>query len=375
VQDQLTITKVEPFLLHVPVTGNQIADSTHRITHWGVPGVIVHTAGGLCGYGYTGTHAHVATDRLITACIAQTYGPLLEGQDARDVQRLSWELRHFPPVQWVGRCGITQLALAAVDIALWDLKAKAAGLPLWKLLGGLRPTGIEAYNSDGGWLSLKTSEVVDNCRRFVEQEGFRAVKIKIGSSDPLFDLRRIEAVRAAVGPSVKLMVDGNGKWDLPTAMQYARQFSNEGVYWFEEPLWYDDVTGHAQLARATGTPIALGEQLYSLDAFATFVQAGAVHFIQADVTRLGGITEWQQVADLSLAHRLPVAPHAGDMGQVHIHLALAHPACTMVEYIPWIRHCFEEPIMVKEGRFIAPQQPGVGTTVTKEAFARFGVKC
>jgi L-alanine-DL-glutamate epimerase-like enolase superfamily enzyme len=136
----LKITRVETFLLHVPVTGDQIADSTHRLTHWGVPGVILHTEDpALRGYGYTGTHAHLPGDTLITDCIAGCYGPLLLGEDPQNVQRLWRALYHFPPVQWVGRSGITQLALAAVDIALWDLKAKAAGLPLWKLLGGHAP--------------------------------------------------------------------------------------------------------------------------------------------------------------------------------------------------------------------------------------------
>ena len=263
--------------------------------------------------------------------------------------------------------------LSGIDIALWDLKAKAAGLPLWKLLGGNRPAGIEAYNTDGGWLNLGTEQVVENCRRFVG-EGYRGVKIKIGSPNPNDDLRRIEAVRAAIGPDIKFMVDANGKWDLPTALNHARKFEDHDIYWFEEPLWYDDVEGHAALARATRTPVALGEQLYSLDAFAAFVKAGAVHYVQADVTRLGGITEWLQVADLALAHRLPVAPHAGDMGQIHLHTALAHPACTIVEFIPWIRHCFEEPITVKDGLFIPPQQPGAGSTLTVQAHEKFGVR-
>jgi L-alanine-DL-glutamate epimerase-like enolase superfamily enzyme len=344
------------------------------LTHWGVPGVILHTEDpALRGYGYTGTHAHLPGDTLITDCIAGCYGPLLLGEDPQNVQRLWRALYHFPPVQWVGRSGITQLALAAVDIALWDLKAKAAGLPLWKLLGGHAPGGVEAYNTDGGWLNLPTDAVVDNCRRFVERDGFRGVKIKIGLPDPHEDLRRIEAVRRAVGPDIKLMVDGNGKWDLPTALRVAPRLADFDVYWFEEPLWYDDVPGHRRLAESVSTPIALGEQLYSLDAFAPFVAAGAVHFAQPDATRLGGVTEWWQVADLALAHRLPVAAHVGDMGQVHLHLSLAHPACRILEYIPWIRDCFEEPVEVRNGAYVPPQLPGAGTTLRPDALARWRV--
>ncbi len=371
---EIRITGVEPFLLHVPVTGEHIADSVHSVTHWGVCGVVLHTDAGLCGYGYTGTHAHRECDLLITGCIARVYAQLLRGESIHDVQRLWRKLYHFPPAQWVGRAGITQLALAAVDIALWDLKAKASGLPLWRLLGGTRPEGIVAYNTDGGWLSLSTQELVDNCRRFIEEHGFQGVKIKVGHPNPRQDMERVEAVRRAIGPDVRLMVDANGHCDLPTAIELSRRLEELEVAWFEEPLWYDDVAGHQRLAQSTRVPIALGEQLYSLDAFSSFVSANAVHYPQPDAARLGGISEWWQVADLAHAHRLPVAPHAGDMMQVHLQLALAHPACVVLEYIPWARECFQEPATVGAGRFAPPQLPGAGTELREDAIDRFGVR-
>lgn len=370
----MKISKVETFNLHVPVTGSRITDSTHDITHWGVPGAIIHTECGLRGYGFAGTHAHLPTDRLITDCIQHTYAPLLVGEDAHDVQRIWRKMFLFPPSQWVGRSGITHIALGTIDTALWDLKAKAANLPLWKLLGGNRKTGSEAYNTDGGWLNIPIDQLTDNCRRFVQEDGYLGVKIKIGSPDPNDDLRRIEAVRNAIGPKVKFMVDANGKWNLPEAVNNTRKFTDYDLYFIEEPLWYDDIEGHAALADAIETPIALGEQVYSLDMFKAFLREGAVHFLQPDITRLGGVTEWLRVADLAFAHRLPVAPHAGDMGQVHVHLGMAHPAVTLVEYIPWIRHCFEEPMTVKDGYFVPPQLPGAATTPTAEALQKYGVK-
>jgi L-alanine-DL-glutamate epimerase-like enolase superfamily enzyme len=368
----MKITRVEAFALHVPVTRSGIADSTHQISHWGLVGTIIHTDDGLSGYGYTGTHAHLATDKLIAACISDTYAPLLLGESAHDVQRLWSKLRHFPPAQWVGRSGITQLALSAVDIALWDLKAKAAGLPLWRLLGGDGSKKLEAYNTDGGWLNWSLDQLIADAKSSLDQ-GYRGVKIKIGSPDPNTDLERIAAVRKAIGPKIKFMVDANGKWDLPTAIHFGRHFKDHDIYWFEEPIWYDDVSGHASLARAIETPIALGEQLYTLDDFRNFVQTGALHFVQADAVRLAGVTEWWQVADLALAHHLPVAPHIGDMMQVHVHLAIAHQSCKLLEYIPWTRECFVEPATVKDGFFVVPQAPGAGTTLRKEAVDRFAV--
>lgn len=370
----MKITRLETFILHVPVTGARIADSVHQVTHWGAPGVIVHADGAHRGYGYTGTHGHLATDRLIAACMCQAFGPLLAGQDPLEVRHLHERLAHCPPIRWVGRAGVTQMALSAIDVALWDLKAKAAGQPLWKLLGGSASKRVPAYHTDGGWLSLDVDALVQNARRHVEEEGFRGVKIKVGSRDPHDDLERIEAVRRAIGPRVDLMVDGNGAWDLPTAVRFGRRLADYDVRWFEEPIYFDDVRGHAELARAISTPIALGEQLYTIDAFRDFLAAGAVHYVQPDATRAGGITGCWAAAELAAAWRRPVCFHAGDMMQIHQHLAIAHPAAGVLEYIPWLRECFAEPAAVEGGCYRAPEQPGAGTTLRDDAVARFGVE-
>jgi len=365
----MKIKAVTPFILHVPVTGSQIADSTHTLTHWGVVGAQVDTEDGLTGFGFTGTHAHLPSDQLITRCIATCHAPLLVGEDASDVHRLWLKLARNPALQWVGRAGITTLAHAAIDIALWDLKAKAAGVPLWKLLGGQVREQVRAYNTDIGWLSIADDKLVEGAQRAVD-EGFTGVKIKVGSTVER-DLRRLQAVRAAIGPDVTLAVDGNGKWDLATCLRFCRGAEASDVFWFEEPLWYDDVKGHAELARATRVPVALGEQLYTADAFAEFFAQRAIHWVQPDVTRMGGITEVLQVCEAAHAFRLPVAPHAGDMSQVHVHLSFAHPACAVLEYIPWIKDCFVEPADVHGGHFKRPAQPGAGTTPTPQAWARF----
>ena len=370
----MKITRIETFILHVPVTRQGIADSTHAITHWGAPGAIIHTDEGITGYGYTGTHGHLPTDRLIADCISESYAPLLIGEDPREVQALWRKLAYHPPIQWVGRGGITHIALAALDVALWDIKAKAAGQPLWKLLGGSENKVLEGYNTDGGWLNWSDQMLVDDCRRLVEEEGYRGIKIKVGSDEPGRDLRRVKAVRDAIGPDIKFMVDANGRWDLPTAIRFGKAVSEFDLFWFEEPIWYDDIEGHRRLAEAIDTPIALGEQLYLLDHFKSFITAGAVHYVQPDAVRLAGITEWWQAADLALAHRLPVCAHVGDMVQIHLPLSIAHPACSMLEYIPWMRDCFTEPAGVKDGGFIAPQEPGANTTLRPGALEQYGVR-
>ncbi|MEP2120317.1 MAG: mandelate racemase/muconate lactonizing enzyme family protein [Bauldia litoralis] len=367
----MKITSVEPFILHVPLNRSSISDSSHTITHWGVVGVKLTGDDGTQGFGFTGTHAHLASDRLITSCIRDCYAELLVGEDALDTTRLWLKLARYPALQWVGRAGITQLALAAVDIALWDLRAKKADVPLWKLLGGATSPRLEAYNTDIGWLSIPVDQLVDGSLRAVEVDGYRRLKLKVGSDDIMTDLDRIAKVREAVGPAVTIAVDGNGKWDLPTCQRFCARAADLDLFWFEEPLWYDDIAGHAALARSTPIPIALGEQLYSADAFNAFLDAGAVHYVQPDVTRLGGISEYITVAEAAHARRLPVVPHVGDMGQVHVHLAVWHPATTMLEYIPWIMDCFVEPIAVEAGAYLRPQMPGAGATLTEDAIARF----
>lgn len=366
----MTIAAIEPFILHVPLALGSISDSTHAVTHWGVVGTRIRTTDGLEGYGFTGTHSHLASDRLITACIRDCYAEHLIGQDEGDIGRLWNRLAHLPPVQWVGRAGITQLALAAVDIALWDLRAKRAQLPLWRMLGGATTEKLMAYNTDVGWLSIPFETLVDNCRRAVEEDGFRGIKVKVGHDDPGIDLKRLEAVRRVIGPDVMMATDANGKWDLPTCQRFCARAEAFDLYWFEEPMWYDDIGSHAKLAQSTSIPVALGEQLYTVDAFRSFIEAGAVQYVQPDITRVGGITEYLQVADLALAHRLPVVAHAGDMCQVHVHLAYAHPASSQLEYIPWIKDWFEEPIVVDHGTYRRPEQPGVGATPTKAAFEK-----
>ncbi len=367
----MKITDIEPFIMHVPVTGSGISDSTHSISHWGVVGTKIKTANGLIGWGFTGTHAYLPADQLITSCISQCYGPLLIGEDALDINKLWYKINRSPPLQWIGRSGITQLALAAVDIALWDLKAKHQSMPLWKMLGGATKEVLPAYNTDVGWLSIPTDRMVDEILQTIDEDNFKRIKIKVGSADPKSDIKRIKAVRDAIGAEVTLAIDGNGKWDLPTCLRFCDQVEKYDIFWFEEPMWYDDVKSHAALARATTIPIALGEQLYHSDAFRSFIDAGAVHYVQPDVTRLGGISEFLTVADLAVGARLPVVPHAGDMGQIHVHLAYAHFACGMMEYIPWIKDSFVDPIIVKDGSFLRPELPGAGSTPRADSFDDF----
>lgn len=370
----MRISAIEPFIIHVPLK-DAIADSTNRIDHWGFPGVVIHSDSGIKGWGFTGTHAYLPGDQQVTAYISSVYGPLLAEETVESptcIERIWRKLHDTPPLRWIGRAGLSHLALAAVDVALWDLLAKSLGLPLWKVLAeGEEPARLQAYNTDAGWLSVPTRDLVSGCLRSLER-GFKGVKIKVGSADPGDDLARIEAVRRAIGPEPRLMIDVNGRWTLDTAAKLAPKLDGYDLYWCEEPLYFDDLVGHAELAKLMKTPMALGEQLYSRFHFDAFLAAGAMKFVQVDAVRVAGITEWLRVADKALESGVPVVPHVGDMMQVHQHTALAHRACALLEFIPWTQACFEEPADVRNGEFLIPSAPGAGTTFTHAAITRFG---
>jgi len=368
----MRVESIRPFIMHIPVTGSQIADSTHRISHWGVVGARIRSSDGIEGFGFTGTHAQLESDRLIARLISDVYAPMVTGRSLQDYQSTWQDLFRAPPIQWIGRAGLTQLALSAIDVALWDLRAKRAGEPLWSLLGGAHADRVRAYNTDVGWLSLDQSELVDMCARACQQEGFTGVKIKVGQENPEHDVRRVEAVRKAVGPDVTIAIDANGRFDLPTALRLSQRLEPYDVLWFEEPMWYDDVEAHARLARLTRIPIALGEQIYTVESLSQFMLRGAVQFVQPDVTRIGGVTPFLRAIAAASAQSLQVAPHAGEMSQVHVHIAFHSSSCSVLEYIPWIRQCFLDPATVRDGWFVKPEMPGAGTTPTEESLERYG---
>lgn len=364
----MKITEIESFIIQTPIR-REIGDSTHDFRCWGTPGCWIRTDEGIVGTGYTGLEGD--GEELITRVIDAYYAPKLLGRDPFDVKRI-WEELQWGRMHWIGRSGVTQMALAAVDIALWDIMAQAAGLPLWKLLGGDKPRAITTYNTDGGWLNWSLEELVEDTRRFVDQ-GWPGVKVKVGMDSPKEDYRRVKAVREAIGDEIMLMVDANMVWDLNTARIWGKRLEEFAVYWLEEPLHPDDVASHARLAAELTTPIALGESIYHRFHFRDYITAGAVEVLQPDVTRVGGVTEWLRIADLASGHNLPVVPHVGDMMQIHQHLVAATPNAPMLEYIPWILELFEEPVRVVDGRIAVPQEPGASTRMRPDSVERWRV--
>ena len=253
---------------------------------------------------------------------------LLLDQDPFDTEKLWSDI--FWQVRGYGRKGVAFCALSAVDIGLWDLKAKALGLPLYKLLGPYTDS-VPIYGS-GGWTNFTSEELVAEMSGYVEQ-GIKQVKMKVGKDfgkSEREDIERVAAVRQAVGDDVALYVDANNGYYAKQAIYMAREFEQYQVGWFEEPVLADDIQGLAEVRRAITIPVASGEHEYTRYGFKELITGGGADIVQPDVARVGGVTEWMKVAHLAQAFNLPVAPHMAPL--VHLHLACATPNLKVVEY-------------------------------------------
>ena len=365
----MRITKVETALLRVPLEQRTITDSQSRVDQVEFVQVKLETDADITGYGMN--WSYTTGLRAAQVVIDDNYAPLLLGKNPEYRKRLVrdcyWS-NHF-----VGRVGATAVGLAAVEFALWDIICKRAELPLWRYLGPCRDR-VKAYSTDGGWLSWTTDELVRDVTRLCER-GFDAVKIKLGRPDPREDFERVKAVRAAVGDGVRIMTDVNCSWTLGTAKLWGAKLADLDVAWLEEPLHPFDVKGHAELARAITVPIAVGETIYTRQAFRDFIEQGAVQIVQADATKLTGIDEWLEVAALANANNLPVIPHTNVQQKLHVQLAAATPAVEMVENCyESLAGIWEEPIVVADGYYELPQQPGVGLKIRDSVVTRHRVR-
>jgi L-alanine-DL-glutamate epimerase-like enolase superfamily enzyme len=292
---------------------------------------------------------------------AKEIAPVLIGEDPNDIARL-WDKLVWAGAS-VGRSGLATQAIAALDVALWDMKAKRAGLPLAKLLGARRDS-VQCYNTSGGFLSTPTDELVANCEAAIAA-GIGGIKIKVGHPDPMFDLKRMEAVQKVVGGRVPLMVDANQQWDRPTAERIGRALESFNLVWIEEPLDAYDVEGHARLAAQLVTPIASGEMLTSVAEHLQLIQQDAVDFIQPDAPRVGGITQFLKIATMAEQKYLKMAPHFAM--EIHLHLAAAYAHDTWVEHFDWLDPLFNEHLEIKDGRMFVSDRPGLGFTLSEQA--------
>lgn len=339
---------------------------------------------------------------------AQFYADRIKGREIEELMgdfgKTFNSLSNEQQFRWLGpHKGVVHLGLASVTNACYDFWAKKRDVPLWKLLVDLSPQeivntldlsyvediltreeaiemlrsqqssrlerekiiqlGYPGYDTSVGWFNYDDEQVRSNCKKAIDN-GFTAMKLKVGSADPARDIRRANIVREIAGDNVKVMLDANQQWTLPQAISICNVLKRMNPYWIEEPTHPDDLLAHKILA-AEIAPIklALGEHVPNRILFKNYLQLGCAGFIQADAVRVGGVSEFITISLLSKKFGVPVVPHVGDMGQLHQHLvlfnhiAIGHEAL-FLEHIPHLKNHFVHPIKIQSGVYVTPKEPG-----------------
>ncbi len=353
-----TIERIELMMVDLPPQVIR-TDAIQSFVSQETPIVRIFDNDGAVGTGYSYTIGTGGSS--ILRLLHDHLCPELIGRDPEMIEEI-WRLLLFKThATAVG--AITSLALAAIDTALWDLRCKRAGLPLYVLAGGAQEK-VPLYSTEGGWLQLSREELVDQAI-LAKERGFKGCKVKIGKPHAADDLARLEAVRAAIGAEFEVMTDANQAFTVDEAVRRAGLFQGLDLAWIEEPLPADDVAGHIDLARATSTPVAVGESLYSLAQFRDYLERRACSIVQVDVARIGGITPWLKVAHLAEAFNIPVSPHF--LMELHVSLAAAVPNGRWVEYIPQLDDITVQTMTIHEGFALPPDDPGIGIEWNFEA--------
>lgn len=361
-----SIVEASARLVRLPVEPAR-GDAIQKFDALELPIVTIADASGRegIGFGYTiGTGGSA-----ILALLESDLLPQLTGCDSRRIVQIGERLRKSIHALTPG-C-IASTALAAIDVALWDLAARRANVPLHMLLGGAQER-IRLYNTHVGWLNREVDEMVALSIEATRRDGFTALKLKVGKSDPEEDRERVAKVREAVGRTTTLMVDANQSWTIDQAIPRIRLLEPYDLYWVEEPLEATDLGGFERLGQHITAARAGGESLYSVAAFHDAVRRQALDILQPDVARVGGITNALTVCRLAAAANLPVAPHVSP--ELSITIAAAVPNSVFVEYIPQMEPVLKRPLLRREGYGIPFETPGHGIEFDPDALDRFTVR-
>jgi len=384
--------------------------------------VIVRTSDpAVCGHGFVFT---IGRGNEVQTAAIRALEPHLLGADldtVLDDMGETWRrMVHDSQLRWLGpEKGVMHMAIGAVINALWDLKARLANLPLWRLLAGMSPqqlvdlvdfryltdaltpqealeiltkaepgrgqrieqlqeSGYPAYTSTPGWLGYSDEKLARLSREAVAQ-GFTQIKLKVGAN-LADDQRRMGIARAAVGPDVRIAIDANQRWDVDEAIEWMTALAPYDPYWIEEPTSPDDILGHASIRRAISTPVASGEHVHSRVMFKQLLQMRAVDFLQIDATRVAGVNENIAILLLAAKHGKPVCPHAGGVGLCELvqHLSMFDFVAVsrsledrVIEYVDHLHEHFVTPTVIRDGRYAAPSAPGSSAEIRPLSRERF----
>jgi L-fuconate dehydratase len=419
----MKITDLEVLDLRFPTSRDQVgSDAVHTDPDYSAAYVILKTDRALEGHGLTFT---IGRGNEVCAAAIDSFRHLVVGRDLAEITAdfgAFWHsLAGESQLRWLGpEKGVIHLALAAVVNAVWDLYAKSEGKPVWKLLADMTPrqlvtcidfhhitdaltpdeaqsilerhaatkaareaellkTGYPAYTTSVGWLGYSDEKIHRLCQEALAG-GWTHFKVKVGGK-PEDDLRRLSAVRAAIGPQHKLMVDSNQRWDVDEAIARIKELSHLDLWWAEEPTHPDDVLGHARIAKAIApVGVATGEHGANRVIFKQLLQANAISFCQIDSCRLGGVNENLAVILMAAKFGVPVCPHAGGVGLCEYvqHLSMFDFIAVtgtmegrVIEFVDHLHEHFEEPVAMQRGRYMAPAKPGYSITIKPESRRRY----
>jgi L-alanine-DL-glutamate epimerase-like enolase superfamily enzyme len=286
------------------------------------------------------------------------------GRDAGHIAEF-WS-RAWRDINFLGHKGVSVVGISAIDGALWDVLGKSVDLPIYRLLGGAKST-VPAYHSGGLWLSSSREELVEEAQRFAGQ-GFKAIKMRLGLPDPNEDIARVEEVRKAIGPSIKLMADANQGQTESGAIRLGRRLEQYDLTWFEEPLPAWDLDGLARVAAALDTPIASGETEYTRYGFRRMLELRSADILMPDLQRVGGVSEFVRVAHLAECYDVPVSSHLFPETSIQVLGGLSNGL--YLEYMPWFSRLYNETLEFSNGDAIVPERPGWGFTFNQEYIRR-----
>ena len=349
----MKVSRVETVVVRLPLEP-PILSALGAIRSFGCVLVRLHTDSGAVGENLVFTLNDRRT-RVLRAMVEEM-SDLLVGRDAGHI--LEFGARAWKDINFLGHQGVTVVAISALDGALWDALGKEAGLPIHRLLGGAR-SSIPAYHSGGLWLSASIDELVAEAQGFLG-DGFRAMKMRIGSPDPATDVARVKAVREAVGPHVRLMADANQGLNESQAIRLGRELEEFGLFWFEEPLAAWDLEGVARVAAALDTPIASGETEYTRYGFRRMIDLRSADVLMPDLQRVGGVSEFVRVGHMAEAWDIPVSSHLFPETSLQVLGGLSN--ALILEYMPWFSSLYNEAIAFEDGEAVVPERPGWGFT-------------